>query len=53
MYLDGGHLLCHDDVIRTRRVSYILYLSEPEDDWQPEDGGALELYATNQETGLP
>ncbi|CAD7703036.1 unnamed protein product [Ostreobium quekettii] len=53
VYLDGGHLLCHDDVIRTRRVSYILYLTDPDDAWQPEDGGALELYPANKETGEP
>ncbi|KAJ3119272.1 hypothetical protein HK098_005625 [Nowakowskiella sp. JEL0407] len=41
-YTDGCHLLCHDDVIGTRRVSYILYLVD--EDWTPEDGGALELY---------
>lgn len=23
----GGHLLCHDDVIGNRRVSYIVYLT--------------------------
>lgn len=38
----GCHLLCHDDVIGTRKISYILYLTEP--DWAPEEGGALELY---------
>lgn len=26
----GGHLLCHDDVIGNRRVSYIIYLTDPE-----------------------
>jgi Rps23 Pro-64 3,4-dihydroxylase Tpa1-like proline 4-hydroxylase len=43
------HLLCHDDVIRTRKVSYILYLVD--DEWSPADGGALELYASS--TPLP
>ncbi|KAG7367558.1 Oxoglutarate and iron-dependent oxygenase degradation domain containing protein [Nitzschia inconspicua] len=38
----GCHLLCHDDVIGTRKISYIIYLTEP--DWKPEEGGALELY---------
>lgn len=32
------------DVISTRRLSYILYLPDPADPWQPEWGGALELY---------
>ncbi|PWY98469.1 hypothetical protein BCV70DRAFT_201778 [Testicularia cyperi] len=43
-YRQGCHLLNHDDVISTRRVSYILYLPDPEQPWQPEWGGALELY---------
>jgi len=40
----GCHLLCHDDVIGTRKVSYIFYLTDPEPDWTDEDGGRLELY---------
>jgi len=43
-YRQGCHLLNHDDVISTRRVSYILYLPDPAQPWQPEWGGALELY---------
>ncbi|EPQ31176.1 uncharacterized protein PFL1_01364 [Pseudozyma flocculosa PF-1] len=43
-YRDGCHLLNHDDVISTRRVSYILYLPDPDQPWQPQWGGALELY---------
>lgn len=46
-YRKGCHLLNHDDVIGTRRVSYILYLPiGPGGDrsWKPEWGGALELY---------
>lgn len=38
----GCHLLCHDDVIGTRKVSYILYLTER--GWTSDEGGALELY---------
>ena len=38
----GCHLLCHDDVIGTRRVSYIIYLTE--EDWEAQEGGSLELY---------
>ncbi|KAL3922446.1 MAG: hypothetical protein SGILL_002199 [Bacillariaceae sp.] len=38
----GCHLLCHDDVIGTRKISYIIYLTES--DWKPEEGGSLELY---------
>lgn len=44
VYAHGGHLLCHDDVIGTRRVSYIIYLTDPDDAWRADDGGALELY---------
>ncbi|DBA04448.1 TPA: hypothetical protein N0F65_010044 [Lagenidium giganteum] len=42
-YTRGSHLLNHDDVIGTRRVSYILYLPDPQE-WDPKFGGALELY---------
>ncbi|KAL3938886.1 MAG: hypothetical protein SGBAC_006286 [Bacillariaceae sp.] len=38
----GCHLLCHDDVIGTRKVSYIIYLTE--EDWKQDEGGSLELY---------
>ena len=47
-YRAGCHLLNHDDVIGTRRVSYILYMpieDEHEVQWDPSWGGALELYA--------
>ena len=46
VYVPGCHLLCHDDVIGSRRVSYILYLTDPDRSWQPEWGGALRLYPT-------
>jgi Rps23 Pro-64 3,4-dihydroxylase Tpa1-like proline 4-hydroxylase len=45
----GCHLLCHDDVIGTRKVSYIIYLTEP--DWKEEEGGSLELYGPQTEDG--
>lgn len=48
-YRQGCHLLNHDDVISTRRASYILYLPDPEQPWQPEWGGALELYPVRDE----
>lgn len=53
--LQGHHLLCHDDVIGTRRVSWIIYLTDPEDAWTAEDGGALELYPLETEgvRGIP
>ncbi|KAF2199955.1 hypothetical protein GQ43DRAFT_375002 [Delitschia confertaspora ATCC 74209] len=46
VYTPGCHLLCHDDVIGSRRVSWILYLLDPEKPWKPEWGGALRLYPT-------
>ena len=48
VYTPGCYLLCHDDVIGSRRVSYILYLTDPDDPWQPEWGGALRLYPTKE-----
>ena len=46
VYTPGCHLLCHDDVIGSRRVSYILYLTDPDQPWKEEWGGALRLYST-------
>ncbi|KAJ5566601.1 hypothetical protein N7535_008239 [Penicillium sp. DV-2018c] len=46
VYTEGCHLLCHDDVIGSRRLSYILYLTDPDTPWQPQWGGALRLYPT-------
>ncbi|KAJ9394254.1 hypothetical protein DTO282F9_8821 [Paecilomyces variotii] len=46
VYTEGCHLLCHDDVIGSRRVSYILYLTDPDKPWRAEWGGALRLYPT-------
>lgn len=43
-HMAGCHLLCHDDVIGTRKISYILYLTEAEPEWSASEGGALELY---------
>jgi Rps23 Pro-64 3,4-dihydroxylase Tpa1-like proline 4-hydroxylase len=44
-YTEGCHLLNHDDVIGTRRISFILYMpGEPDEHWDPSFGGALELY---------
>jgi hypothetical protein len=46
VYTPGSYLLCHDDVIGSRRVSYILYLTDPDRPWRPEWGGGLRLYST-------
>lgn len=50
VYVPGCHLLCHDDVIGSRRVSYILYLNDPDKPWKAEWGGALRLYSTDEMT---
>lgn len=43
-YTKGCHLLTHDDVIGLRRVSFILYLPDPDFTWKPHYGGALRLF---------
>lgn len=48
VYTPGCYLLCHDDVIGSRRVSYILYLTDPDIPWQAEWGGALRLYPVQE-----
>ncbi len=54
VYTKGCHLLPHDDVIGTRSISYVIYLSDPEDEWTKEDGGCLELYPEMKGTpGVP
>jgi prolyl 3-hydroxylase /prolyl 3,4-dihydroxylase len=50
VYTPGSYLLCHDDVIGSRRISYILYLTDPDNPWQPEWGGGLRLYPTETRT---
>ncbi|OAV87861.1 hypothetical protein PTTG_06342 [Puccinia triticina 1-1 BBBD Race 1] len=52
-YRQGCHLLNHDDVIGTRRVSYILYLTDPDIPWEATDGGSLELYPVDSDTRQP
>ena len=48
-YSDTDYLLCHDDNLADRRIAFILYLSK---NWTEEDGGALDLFDTD-ENGLP
>lgn len=43
-YNKGCHLLTHDDVIGSRRVSFILYLPDPQYTWKPHYGGGLRLF---------
>lgn len=47
----GCHLLCHDDVIGTRKISYIIYLTD--EDWTENQGGSLELYDRSSGSGSP
>lgn len=51
VYTPGCYLLCHDDVIGSRKVSYILYLTDPDTPWQPSWGGALRLYPVTDRVG--
>ncbi|KAG9249876.1 putative oxidoreductase [Emericellopsis atlantica] len=51
VYTPGCYLLCHDDVIGSRRVSYILYLTDPDIPWQAEWGGALRLFPVQELEG--
>ncbi|KAI1847388.1 hypothetical protein JX266_006613 [Neoarthrinium moseri] len=51
VYTPGSYLLCHDDVIGSRKVSYILYLTDPEIPWKPEWGGALRLFPVRDREG--
>ncbi|EJT82000.1 PKHD-type hydroxylase TPA1 [Gaeumannomyces tritici R3-111a-1] len=51
VYTPGCYLLCHDDVIGSRRVSYILYLTDPDMPWKPEWGGALRLFPVTERKG--
>ncbi|AMD20652.1 HDL092Wp [Eremothecium sinecaudum] len=43
-YTKGCHLLTHDDVIGSRRVSFILYLPDPDKKWKEHYGGGLRLF---------
>ncbi|KAK6459343.1 Oxoglutarate and iron-dependent oxygenase degradation C-term-domain-containing protein [Scheffersomyces xylosifermentans] len=43
-YTKGCHLLTHDDVIGSRRVSFILYLPDPDRTWKAQYGGGLRLF---------
>ena len=51
VYTPGCYLLCHDDVIGSRKVSYILYLTDPDIPWKPEWGGALRLFPVEDREG--
>ena len=45
------YLLCHDDQLEDRRIAFIWYLVPKS--WQEEDGGALDLFDRDAETGQP
>ena len=46
VYTSGCRLLCHDDAIGSRKVSYILYLTDSDCTWREVLGFALGLYNT-------
>ncbi|EDO16137.1 hypothetical protein Kpol_1070p20 [Vanderwaltozyma polyspora DSM 70294] len=48
-YTKGCHLLTHDDVIGSRRISFILYLPEPDRKWKSHYGGGLRLFPSIKE----
>ncbi|KAK9302116.1 hypothetical protein QLX08_005731 [Tetragonisca angustula] len=48
-YYDTDYLLCHDDNMGDRKIAFVLYLSK---DWTEDDGGALDLFDTD-ESNLP
>jgi len=52
VYGQGHHLLCHDDAIGKRKLSYIIYLPEPSPVWRSTDGGGLELYPVETVNGV-
>ncbi|KAK0717029.1 Oxoglutarate and iron-dependent oxygenase degradation C-term-domain-containing protein [Lasiosphaeria miniovina] len=51
VYTPNCYLLCHDDVIGSRKVSYILYLTDPDTPWQADWGGALRLFPVTDRAG--
>jgi prolyl 3-hydroxylase /prolyl 3,4-dihydroxylase len=51
-YATSCHLMCHDDVIATRCISFIIYLTDPDEEWTAQDGGALELYPLDESQGI-
>lgn len=46
-YWNTHHLLCHDDELEGRRIAYIHYFVP--DDWNKDDGGALDLFKVNED----
>lgn len=44
LYTKSCHLLTHDDVIGSRRISFILYMPDPDKKWKSHYGGALQLF---------
>lgn len=44
VYDNGCHLLPHDDVVGSRRISFILYLPDPDRTWKSHYGGGLRLF---------
>ena len=53
LYTPSCHLLCHDDVIGKRKISYVIYLTDPDEEWLESDGGQLELYGLDSDMVSP
>ncbi|KAJ6159525.1 hypothetical protein N7497_004062 [Penicillium chrysogenum] len=53
VYTEGCHLLCHDDVIGSRRLSYILYLTDPDTPWQAEGRCPAPKDAKGEDVKIP
>uniref|UniRef100_A0A0K2V3K4 2oxoglutarate and irondependent oxygenase domain containing 1 [Otolemur garnettii] n=1 Tax=Lepeophtheirus salmonis TaxID=72036 RepID=A0A0K2V3K4_LEPSM len=50
-YKFSDYLLCHDDELEGRRIAFIWYLVPS--DWNEKDGGALDLYDRDENSGEP
>lgn len=46
-YSDCDYLLVHDDLREDRMFAFVLYLTGSEG-WNPDWGGALQLFSTNE-----
>ncbi|PVU94998.1 hypothetical protein BB561_002123 [Smittium simulii] len=55
IFKDTNYLLLHDDVIEDRIISFIIYLPtlNGKKDWEPAEGGALELYPVIDNSSVP
>jgi len=45
IFKEGSHYLCHNTGMASKRVAFFLFVSA--DDWEEEDGGAIELFCNS------